>query len=162
MSKLHIDELVSGLLESAMVAQSISQRQHINSLKNYFNDDGTPRTVTFRVEDKDLVFPLYILADHSSIGLDRLEVEFEARLHFGESDDEVSQVKKDVLGLFADKQAEYRHNIKSISVDSSKSKNSGLAKIKVRFKADEKPEAISRLLDSYINTLKDPVQLNNS
>lgn len=44
MSKLSIEELVSGLLESAMVAQSISQQQHINSLKNYFNDDGTPQS----------------------------------------------------------------------------------------------------------------------
>ena len=160
MAKLHIDELVSGLLESAMVAQSISQRQHINSLKNYFNDDGTPKTVKFRVDDKDIVFHLDILADHSSIGLDQLDVEFEARLHFGDVDDDVSQVKKDVLGLFADKEAGYQHNIKSISVDSSKSKNSGLAKIKVRFKADEKPEAVSRLLDSYINTLDDPTQQN--
>jgi hypothetical protein len=28
-----------------------------------------------------------------------------------------------------------------------------MAKIKVKFKADEKPEAVSRIIDSYIQTL---------
>lgn len=158
MSKLSIEELVSGLLESAMVAQSISQRQHINSLKNYFNDDGTPKVVSFQVDDRQVDFPLYILADHGSVGLDKLDIEFEARLLFGQSGDEVSQVKKDVMGLFKEKGDTYKHNIKSISVDSTKSENSGVAKIKVRFKADERPEAVSRLLDLYINTLEDPTK----
>ena len=34
----------------------------------------------------DLKIPLYILADHSSIGLDKLDIEFEARLLFGDDD----------------------------------------------------------------------------
>ena len=47
MARLNIEELVSGLLEAAMVAQSISERQHINAVNNYFNEDGTPKTKTF-------------------------------------------------------------------------------------------------------------------
>ena len=70
MARLNIEELVGGLLEAAMVAQGISERQHINALRNYFNEDGTPKTKTFIVGDKQLVIPYFILADHSSIGLD--------------------------------------------------------------------------------------------
>jgi hypothetical protein len=44
-------------------------------------------------------------------------------------------------------------------VDSGKNTDrSGLAKIKVKFKADEKPEAVSRLIDAYIQNLSDPSQ----
>jgi hypothetical protein len=152
MSRLNIEELVGGLLEAAMVSQGISERQHINALRNYFNEDGTPKLQTFVVGDKTLAVPLYILADHSSIGLDELDIEFEARLIFGDSDGEVSDLKKSLLGLF--KKKGYQHNIKGIEVDSGKNTDrSGMAKIKVKFKADEKPEAVSRLVDAYIQKM---------
>ena len=152
MSRLNIEELVGGLLEAAMVSQGISERQHINALRNYFNEDGTPKLQTFVIGDKTLDVPLYILADHSSIGLDELDIEFEARLIFGDNKGEVSDLKKSLLGLF--KKKGYQHNIKGIEVDSGKNTDrSGMAKIKVKFKADEKPEAVSRLVDAYIQRM---------
>jgi len=67
----------------------------------------------------------------------------------------VSDIKKSLLGIF--KKKGYQHNIKGIEVDSGKNTDtSGMAKIKVKFKADEKPEAVSRLVDSYIQKLNDP------
>lgn len=155
MARLNIEELVGGLLEAAMVAQGISERQHINALRNYFNEDGTPKVKTFYIGEKELVVPLYILADHSSIGLDELDIEFEARLIFGEDETNVSDLKRSLLGLF--KKQGYEHNIKGIEVDSGKNTDrSGMAKIKVKFKADDKPEAVSRLVDAYIQNLSEP------
>jgi hypothetical protein len=155
MARLNIEELVGGLLEAAMVSQSISEKQHINALRNYFNEDGTPITTSFNIAGKDLVVPLYILADHSSIGLEELDIEFSCRLIFGDEDKEVSRLKKSLLGLF--KKKGYQHNIKGIEVDSGYNPNqTGIAKIKVKFKADEKPEAVSRLIDEYIKHLADP------
>lgn len=155
MARLNIEELVGGLLEAAMVAQGISERQHINAIRNYFNEDGSPKTKSFLVGSKQVVVPLFILADHSSIGLDELDIEFSARLIFGDNPAEVSELKKSLLGLFRKKG--YEHNINGIEVDSGYNPNeSGMAKIKVKFKADEKPEALSRLIDSYIQNLDDP------
>lgn len=155
MARLNVEELVGGLLEAAMVSQSISEKQHINALRNYFNEDGTPITTSFNIAGKDLVVPLYILADHSSIGLEELDIEFSCRLIFGDEDKEVSRLKKSLLGLF--KKKGYQHNIKGIEVDSGYNPNqTGIAKIKVKFKADEKPEAVSRLIDEYIKHLADP------
>lgn len=152
MAKLNIEELLGGLLEAAMVAQGISEKQHINSLANYF-DDGVPKTVDFKVGEKTVTVPLYILADHSSIGLNELDIEFEARLVFGDSTDPVSQVKRSILGLF--KKKGYKHNLGGIEVDSgaTRNNNSGMAKIKVKFKSDDKPEAVSRLVDQYIQRM---------
>ena len=155
MARLNVEELVGGLLEAAMVSQGISERQHINALRNYFNEDGTPKTTSFNVGGKDLVVPLYILADHSSIGLDELEIEFSCRLIFGNDDKKVSGLKKSILGLFRKKG--YEHNIRGIEVDSGfNPNNTGMAKIKVKFKADEKPEAVSRVIDEYIKHLDEP------
>lgn len=154
MARLNIEELVSGLLEAAMVAQSISERQHINAVNNYFNEDGTPKTQMFMIRGQEVNIPIYILADHSSIGLEELEIDFEARLVFG--DENPSELKKSLLGLFKKKDYE-KHNIRGIEVDSGKNTDSsGLAKIKVKFKSDEKPEAVSRLIDAYIQGLDDP------
>lgn len=159
MSRLNVEELVSGLLEAAMVAGRIAEKQHINNLSNYFNDDGTPITKKFVMGDKEVNVPLYILADHSSIGLDELDIEFDARLIIG--DNTPSDLKRSLLGFFKKKEDSHVHNIKGIEVDSGKNPDgSGLAKIKVKFKADEKPEMVSRLVDSFIqgldNTPDDP------
>ena len=157
MSRLNIEELVGGLLEAGMVAKGISERQHINSLRNYFDSAGVPKMKRFKIGDRDLDIPLYILADHSSIGLEELDIEFEARLIFGDSETEVSNLKKSILGLF--KKNNYVHNLKSIEIDSGKNTDSsGMAKIKVKFKSDDKPEAVSRLIDAYIQKLDDPSQ----
>ena len=155
MARLNVEELVGGLLEAAMVSQGISERQHINALRNYFNEDGTPKTQTFNIGGKDMVVPLYILADHSSIGLDELDIEFSCRLIFGDEEKEVSNLKKSLLGLF--KKKGYEHNINGIEVDSGYNPTeAGMAKIKVKFKADTKPEAVSRLIDEYIKNLDEP------
>jgi hypothetical protein len=155
MNRLNIEELVGGLLEAAMVAQNISERQHINSLRNYFDGNGNPKLQRFVIGENTMDVPIYILADHSSIGLDELDIEFEARLIIGGS--KVSELKKSLLGIF--KKRGYESNIKGIEVDSGKNTDgSGMAKIKVKFKSDEKPEMISRLVDLYIQKLSDPSQ----
>ena len=155
MANLNIEELVSGLLEAALTAQNISERQHINSLRNYFDDEGNPKTTTVQIGEKSLEIPLYILADHSSIGIDKLDIEFEARLLFGDDDSKVSSLKKSLLGIFNKKG--FKNNIKQIHVDSGHNPNNiGAAKIKVSFKADKKPEMVSRLIDNYISTMDEP------
>jgi len=154
MARLNIEELVSGLLEAALVAQNISERQHINSLRNYFDDKGVPKTTTLQVGDKQLTIPLYILADHSSIGLSELDIEFEARLLFGDDESKASELKKSLLGAY--KKPKFKGNIKEISVDSGNSPTANTAKIKVKFKADQKPEMVSRIVDNYISIMGEP------
>lgn len=153
MARLNIDELIGGLLEAAMVAQRIAEKQHIDNLNNYFDEEGNAKTTTFKVGNRDLEVPLYILADHSSIGLDELDVEFAARLIVG--DNTPSQIKRDLLGIFKRCGDKEKHNIKGIEVDSGKNEgDSGMAKIKIKFKSDTKPEMVSRLIDAYIQKIE--------
>ena len=80
MAKVNLEELLGGLQEASQVVLSIQERQHINTISKYFDKDGTPITQKFRIGDRDIEVPLYILADHSSVGLDKLDIEFQARL----------------------------------------------------------------------------------
>lgn len=149
MSKLNIDDLLSALNEAAMVARRISEKQHIDNLKNYFNEDGTPIVKSFTIGQRQVDVPLYILADHSSIGLDELEIDFEARLYFDEHHGD-SEIKKFLLG-------DTRNgSIGAINLDSGKKgDNLGTSKLKVKFKKDQRPEAVSRLIDDLIQRMDD-------
>jgi hypothetical protein len=77
-------------------------------------------------------------------------------------DNQASDLKRSLLGIFKNKKdgkisTDSTHNIKSIEVDSGRNDDgSGMAKIRVKFKSDTKPEMISRLIDSYIQKLDDP------
>ena len=59
-----------------------------------------------------MIIPLYILADHSSIGIDSLDIEFEAKLNFGDST--ASNLKKSLLGIFKKKDYKNEVNINQI------------------------------------------------
>lgn len=155
MSKLNIEELLAGLLEASIIAQRVSEKQHIENISVYFDADGKPKTKTFKIGNNDLDVPLFILANHSSLAIDELDIEFDARLLIGES--QISQLKRKFLGDELTDSTNLTNDeikgIKSIQIDSGlNSKDSSLAKIKVKFKSESKPEMVSRLMDSYIQT----------
>lgn len=159
MAKLNIEELLGCLQEAAIVVQGISERQHINNLSKYFDDDGKPILKVFKLGGKTVEIPLFVLADHSSIGLETLEFNFSTRL-LSDSSSSPSELKKGMMGVFRRKGKRYRHNIGNLTVDNTarsswfgKEDKSGMAKVKVTFKKDEKPEAVSRLVDELIQKM---------
>ena len=155
MAKVNLEELLGGLQEAAQVVLSIQERQHINTLSKYFDEDGTPHTQIFKIGDSEVVVPLYILADHSSVGLDELDIQFQARLlPNGETP---SELKKNLLPIFERQKqkgnSKYKHQISNISVDGDSPNKDGVATIKIKFKKDNKPEAVSRLVDALIQQM---------
>ena len=55
---------------------------------------------------------------------------------------------------------EYKHQISNISVDGDTPNKDGVATITINFKKNEKPEAVSRLVDMLIQQMTS--SLNNS
>jgi|TARA_R100000231_G_C5317943_1_gene162492 hypothetical protein len=159
MAKVNLEELLGGLQEASQVVLSIQERQHINTISKYFDKDGTPITQKLRIGDRDIEIPLYILADHSSVGLDKLDIEFQARLLPGNTT-KPSALKKNLLPIFQRQKQKgnnkYKHQISNISVDGNSPDKEGVAKISIHFKKDNKPEAVSRLVDMLIAKMDDP------
>lgn len=229
MAKINLEELLGGLQEAALIVLGIQERQHINTISKYFTPDGEPLTKTFLIGDKTLEIPLYILADHSSMGLEELDINFDIRL-LASDNKTPSSLKENILPIFkkiedqtirgvqealvklgdpyknllgktgvnkngvdgvigpkcrealklyqlkhkipqtgeaddatckllgVSTASDYTHTVTNISVDSN-SPNSdnkaGMATVKVKFKKDEKPEAVSRLVEMLIQKLDD-------
>ena len=42
MANINIEEILGGLQEAAMVVKNIAERQHIDNLSKYFDEDGSP------------------------------------------------------------------------------------------------------------------------
>lgn len=158
MARIVLEEILGGLQEAAMVVKNIAERQHIDNLSKYFDDKGNPYTQTFIIGDKSLEVPLFIFADHSSIGLDVLEIEFEARIIPQDKDvEQPSDVKKSLLGIF-NRNKNRKHNIGNLEIDAEGPKTgdkSGMGKIRIKFKKDDRPEALSRVVDNYISLMGD-------
>jgi hypothetical protein len=158
MAKVNLEELLGGLQEAAQVVLSIQERQHINTISKYFDSDGNPVVQLFKIGETNIAVPLYILADHSSIGLDELAIEFQARLlPDGETP---SKLKENLLPIFERQKQKgnsgYQHNISNISVDGDTPNKDGVATITIKFKKNDKPEAVSRLVDMLIQQMNDP------
>ena len=229
MAKINLEELLGGLQEAALIVLGIQERQHINTLSKYFTPDGIPFTKTFIIGDKEVSIPLYILADHSTMGLEEMDINFDIRL-LASDDRTPSSLKEDILPIFkkiedqtirgvqgalcklgepyasmlgntgsnkngvdgvvgpkcksaliryqkskkleetgevddatckslgVSTASEYTHTVTNISVDSNapnSDNKAGMATVKVRFKKDEKPEAVSRLVEMLIQKLDD-------
>jgi hypothetical protein len=229
MAKINLEELLGGLQEAALIVLGIQERQHINTLSKYFTLDGVPLTKTFIIGDKEVNIPLYILADHSSMGLEEMDIDFDIRL-LASDDRKPSSLKENILPIFkkiedqtirsvqlalvklgepystmlgdtgfnkngvdgvigpkckaalikyqkskkleetgevddatckslgVSTASEYTHTVTNISVDSNSTNSdnkAGMATVKVKFKKDEKPEAVSRLVEMLIQKLDD-------
>lgn len=229
MAKINLEELLGGLQEAALIVLGIQERQHINTLSKYFTPEGEPLTKKFIIGDKEVNIPLYILADHSSMGLEEMDIDFDIRL-LASDDRTPSSLKENILPIFkkiedqtirsvqaalvklgepyasmlgdsgsnkdgvdgvigpkskaalikyqkskklketgevdddtckslgVSTASEYTHTVTNISVDSNapgSDSKTGMATVKVKFKKDEKPEAVSRLVEMLIQKLDD-------
>jgi hypothetical protein len=229
MAKINLEELLGGLQEAALIVLGIQEKQHIDTISKYFTPDGLPYSKKFIIGEKEVNIPLYILADHSSMGLEEMDINFDIRL-LASDDRTPSSLKENILPIFkkiesqtiksvqaaliklgepyvtmlgtsgSDKNgidgilgpkckialakyqkdkkleqtgevddatckslgvataSEYTHTVTNISVDSNapnSDNKAGMATVKVKFKKDEKPEAVSRLVEMLIQKLDD-------
>lgn len=100
MSKSSLNGLLKSIQGAIVGAQEMMQQQHIDELKKFVNEDGTPVTQEMRlprqmgdgsVEWVGLHVPLMVLSPPSSLRIKKLKVSFDAVLsgtakHEGDED----------------------------------------------------------------------------
>tara|TARA_R100000458_G_C8060952_1_gene103906 strand:- start:40 stop:429 length:390 start_codon:yes stop_codon:yes gene_type:complete len=117
---------VKSITESIYSAISEAQRaveesQAHKLLTNYFNEDGTPKTIPLNLNGNKIDAPLLTLANHSQLKISECEVELEVNIdHDG----------KKAMGCLG------------------KLRKSKMAKLKLKFTSTDKPEGVSRLEDN--------------
>ena len=101
-----LDELLGGLHDAVVSAQRLVEKQHIDMVDLYFDDDtGQPLTMEMKIPsshpDKDfenISVPLFTLAPLSSIKIKDLEMKFIVKL--GELLDTLSELAKSMKHNF--------------------------------------------------------------
>jgi len=141
MGAVTLEDLITSLKTSIINASKVLETSNLNTIQNYFNDDGTPKTMPIKIGDKTSDVPIYTLLNQQNLNISELEISFQTKL-FGERTS-----SSDTTGSVSGSAAS---NIYCDIHDPNKSQDGGYANIKMIFKMGDKPEAVSRINDQLI------------
>lgn len=147
MGTVTLEDLITSLKTSIINASKVLETSNLNTIQNYFNADGTPKTMSIKIGDQTSDVPIYTLLNQQNLNISELEISFQTKL-FGErtSYNDVSG-SSNTTGSVSGSAAS---NIYCDIHDPTKSQDGGYANIKMTFKMGDKPEAVSRLNDQLI------------
>lgn len=136
-----LNSLVEALHSAVTEATFITEQQHIDRLRRFFDKDGTPKMMKFEnplsPDKKVFEVPMICLAPMNSIQIEEMEVEVKVRMN---------KIKNN-CGSNGDR--------KSITIDSTSWLPSSKEKVKLRikFKSADVPEGFSRLIENFIKVI---------
>ena len=147
MSAVTLEDLIKSLKSAVINASKVLETTNINTIHDYFDADGTPKTIPIKVGDKTTQVPLYTLINSQNLNISELEISFQTKLFndigsvvSGSTDlsGSIDSGSFDSSGLYCD-----IHNPKQ-------SQDAGSATIKMTFKMGDKPESVSRINNMLI------------
>jgi hypothetical protein len=75
-----LDHLFKGLEDAVVQANALAENQHIESLRKFFNEDGTPICMDVILNGEDVKVPLASLAPQNSIKIKELKMKLKVKL----------------------------------------------------------------------------------
>ena len=140
-----LDQLTMGWVDAGVQAQSLAENQHIEALRKYFNDDGSPKCIEMVINGESVKVPLATLAPQSSIKIKELTMELKVRLNkFGKRESRCGG------GIFRKKDAG------AIDADLGASilpTRNNYANLKITFEGSDPPEGLVRLNNNLIKQI---------
>lgn len=146
MAQQNLDDLLQAIHDAVLEAQIISEKQHINQLQKYFNEDGTAQMLSIKVpsmrpesaagETETLNVPLITLVPPSAIKIKRMKVDFKVVLGAMQKKASGSSLQIDMGGsggLFGKKQS--------------------TANIEIIFAGSDPPESFLRINDHLVKSI---------
>ncbi|MBQ7158673.1 MAG: DUF2589 domain-containing protein [Treponema sp.] len=147
-----LSDVIRGMQDAVNEAQHILELHNLKSLQSFFHEDGEPKTLEVHLTgDNYLEIPVLSLANHNSLVIDRLSMEFEAKI-------EQVGIKnaEDVLDAITQDDSE---NDKKRKTEKDRSAVFGIGfaggsegntvKVKMEFASAQRAEGLSRILDEY-------------
>ena len=140
-----LDHLTKGLYDAVVQAQALAENQHIESLRKFVNEDGTPKCLRMVINGENVMVPLATLAPQSSIKIKELTMDLKVKLNnFGK------RQSKSGGGIFRKKDAG------AINADLGASilpKRNQYANLKITFEGTDPPEGVVRLNNNLIKQI---------
>ncbi len=149
-----LSDVVRGMQHAMNEAQKTLEAHNLKSLLRFFYDDGDPKTIDLHLkDDKHLEVPLVALANHNSLRIENLTMEFEALIEqvgISDVDDLRDALKKtnSLDGKDLDDSDE-NNNPAVFSIGFSGQPHSNMLKVKIEFASAGQPEGLSRIVDEY-------------
>ena len=140
-----LDHLTKTLADAVSQTVDLLENQHIESLRKFVNEDGTPKCMKMVVNGDDVNVPLITLAPQSSIKIKELTMDLKVRLNnFGK------RKSRKGGGIFCKKDAG------AVSADLGASilpMRNNYAKLKITFEGTDPPEGVVRLNNNLIKQI---------
>ena len=152
-STVDLSDVIKGMQNAVNEAEKMLEMHNLKSIKNFFYEDGEPKTIELHLSENNyLEIPVLALANHNSLKIDKLSMEFEAKIEqvgISDAEDLLKAVRKD--GSVKTSAANDEDNEKNavFSVGFAGSPNSNQLKVKLEFSSAEQSEGLSRILDEY-------------
>ncbi len=150
MSAVTLEDLIKSLKSAVVNASKVLATTNINTIHDYFNDDGTPKTLPIKVGDKTSQIPLYTLINSQNLNISELEISFQTKLFSDRMTNESGSLAADVSGSSDTSGSLDPSGLYCDIHDPNKSQDTGSATIKMTFKMGDKPESVSRINDMLI------------
>ena len=140
-----LDHLIKGLEDAVVQANALAENQHIESLKKFVNEDGTPKCMEWVLNGKKVDIPLATLAPQNSIKIKELTMDLKVKLNnFGKRESRKGG------GIFRKKDAG------AVGVDLGSSilpTKNNYANLKITFEGTDPPEGLVRLNNNLIKQI---------
>ena len=140
-----LDHLTKTLADAVSQTVDLLENQHIESLRKFVNEDGTPKCMKMVVNGDDVNIPLMTLAPQSSIKIKELKMKLKVRLNnFGK------RKCKAGGGIFRKK------DTGAISADLGASilpTRNNYAELEITFEGTDPPEGVVRLNNNLIKQI---------
>ena len=140
-----LDHLTKGLYDAVVQAQNLAEKQHIEALYDYLDEDGNPKCITIKIEGKDVNVPLATLVPHSSIKIKELTMDLKVKLNnFGKRK---SNIMSSIFGKGCAGAIEADLGASILPIKNN------YANLKITFEGADPPEGLVRLNNNLIKQI---------
>ena len=141
-----LSDIIRGMQYCVNTAAEITEAHYLNQMSDYFDEDGNPVMFTYRnIRGEIVEIPVFTLMNHSELLLNEINIKMSLPIKY-EKTKKIEFEGNAIENFEISRSAFYLDNVTT----SSKGKN-GEIEIDMHFKASERPEAVSRIVDELMN-----------
>lgn len=146
-------DIMNGLQFAVNSAQEILQNHQLQGLTRLFsatNDADGKRFLSqqIKIGDKFVNVPLIALISHHYLAMDDVEIKFKAKVGSVESQKMMRNSLADNMLMSSSNRANLQMQMSGIKADAD-----DVMEVSVRFKVQETPESISRIIDECVKNI---------
>lgn len=145
--KQTLSDVIRGMQYCVNTAAEITEEHYLSQLSKYFDEDGKPVMFTYQNSRGEIVqIPVFTLMNHAELLMEEINIKMSVPVRYsGLKKSEIND--KAIDDFFVSRSTFYLD-----SLSTAPSTNGRDLEIEMKFKAGERPEAVSRIVDELMNT----------